>query len=159
MAELKTKENNADVYEFIDNYANTERKRKDSIELVKIFENTAGYSAKMWGDSIIGFGKYHSIGISFIINHVITLLFPYYARAAYPVEIKKGDKVFAYKWFLLYLFIVSIINPFVNGNYFYFKYKPIFPEMANYIYIPLVIVFVYLLFSLGEIIFKKIAKE
>ncbi len=59
MAELKTKENDADVYEFIDNYANTERKRKDSIDLVKIFENTAGYSAKMWGDSIIGFGKYH----------------------------------------------------------------------------------------------------
>lgn len=59
MAELKTKENKADVYEFIDNYANTERKRKDSIDLVKIFENTAGYSAKMWGDSIIGFGKYH----------------------------------------------------------------------------------------------------
>ena len=105
------------------------------------------------------YGITHPIGISFIINHVITLLFPYYARAAYSVELKKGDKSFAYKWFLLYLFIVSIINPLVDGNYFYFKYKPIFPEMANYIFIPLVLVFVYMLFSLGEIIFKKIAKE
>lgn len=59
MAELKTKENDADVYEFIESYANTERKKNDSIELVKIFEEATGYPARMWGDSIIGFGKYH----------------------------------------------------------------------------------------------------
>lgn len=59
MAELKTKEHDGDVYEFIESYANTDRKKKDSVELVKIFEEVTGYPAKMWGDSIIGFGKYH----------------------------------------------------------------------------------------------------
>ena len=44
MAELKTKENDADVYEFIVSYANTERKKNDSIELVKIFEEVINRS-------------------------------------------------------------------------------------------------------------------
>ncbi|MDO5649746.1 MAG: DUF1801 domain-containing protein [Gallicola sp.] len=59
MAELKTKEHDGDVYEFIDSYVEKERKKNESYELVKIFEETTGHPAKMWGDSIIGFGKYH----------------------------------------------------------------------------------------------------
>lgn len=59
MAEIKTKQTNADVYEFINNYADTEQKRLDSFELLKIMEEFTGYKAKMWGSSMIGFGKYH----------------------------------------------------------------------------------------------------
>ncbi len=59
MAELKTKENDKDVIQFIENYADTEHKKKDSYELLKIFQEVTGYPPKMWGDSIIGFGKYH----------------------------------------------------------------------------------------------------
>lgn len=59
MAEIKTKEHDGDVYEFIDSYVEKEKKKKESYELVKIFEETTGYPARMWGDSIIGFGKYH----------------------------------------------------------------------------------------------------
>lgn len=59
MAELKTKKNDADVYEFIESYADTEQKRNDSIELVKLIQDFTGYEPKMWGDSIIGFGSYH----------------------------------------------------------------------------------------------------
>lgn len=58
MAELKTKENDADVFEFIESYANTDQKKKDSIELIKIMQEFTGYPPKMWGSSIIGFGKY-----------------------------------------------------------------------------------------------------
>lgn len=59
MAEIKTKQTNQDVYEFIDTFANTEQKRNDSLELVKLMQDFTGHKPKMWGPSIIGFGKYH----------------------------------------------------------------------------------------------------
>lgn len=59
MAELKTKQHDGDVFEFIDNFANTKQKQEDSYELVKIMQEVTGQSPKMWGPSIIGFGSYH----------------------------------------------------------------------------------------------------
>ncbi|MGJ3233485.1 DUF1801 domain-containing protein [Marivirga sp.] len=59
MAELKTKKNDADVYEFINSYANTEQKKQDSYELVQLMQAVSGQEPKMWGESIIGFGQYH----------------------------------------------------------------------------------------------------
>lgn len=35
------------------------KKREDAYQLLKIFEETSGFEAKMWGPSIIGFGSYH----------------------------------------------------------------------------------------------------
>ena len=59
MAELKTKQTEADVTEFILSFADTEQKRKDSFELIRIMQEATGEAPKMWGPSIIGFGKYH----------------------------------------------------------------------------------------------------
>lgn len=59
MSELKTKQHDGDVYEFINSYANTEQKRKDSYELIKLMERLTGQPPKMWGSSMIGFGSYH----------------------------------------------------------------------------------------------------
>lgn len=59
MAELKTKQNDADVLGFIKSYANTEQKKADSFEILKLMQETTGFEPKMWGDSIIGFGQYH----------------------------------------------------------------------------------------------------
>lgn len=59
MAELKTKQHDGDVFEFIDSFANTEQKRQDSYELVKFMQKVTGHPPKMWGSSIIGFGSYH----------------------------------------------------------------------------------------------------
>ena len=59
MAEIKTKQTNADVLEFINTIADTEQKRKDSYELVKIMLDFTGFEPKMWGPSIIGFGSFH----------------------------------------------------------------------------------------------------
>lgn len=58
MAENKTKETDASVADFIA-ALEVPQQRADSLELVKIFEKAGGYSAKMWGPSIIGFGSYH----------------------------------------------------------------------------------------------------
>ena len=59
MAELKTKQHDADVIAFIDAFADTEQKKKDSLELLKLMRDFTGYEPKMWGSSIIGFGSYH----------------------------------------------------------------------------------------------------
>ena len=58
MVELKTKENNASVKSFIGSVKDKE-KRDDSFELLKIFQKITGKKPKMWGESIIGFGKIH----------------------------------------------------------------------------------------------------
>ncbi|GAA0328078.1 hypothetical protein GCM10008967_18200 [Bacillus carboniphilus] len=58
MYELKTKENDNSVIEFIEAVENP-KKREDAYKLLDIFTETSGYPAKMWGPSIIGFGSYH----------------------------------------------------------------------------------------------------
>ena len=59
MTELKTKVTDANVHDFINTFADTEQKRQDSFELLKLMEKVTGYQPKMWGPSIIGFGSYH----------------------------------------------------------------------------------------------------
>lgn len=49
------------VDEFIKSFANTEQKRKDSYELIKLMQKATGCKPKMWGPSIIGFGSYHYV--------------------------------------------------------------------------------------------------
>jgi hypothetical protein len=59
VAEIKTKQNDADVATFINTFAETELKKKDSFELLKLMQNLTGFEPKMWGGTIIGFGSYH----------------------------------------------------------------------------------------------------
>ena len=59
MAEIKTKATDADVHDFINTFADTEQKKKDSFELLQLMQDFTGYEPKMWGPSIIGFGQYH----------------------------------------------------------------------------------------------------
>lgn len=56
--ELKTKQNDRSVIEFIEE-VESEKKKEDAYRLLDIFTETSGYEAKMWGTSIIGFGSYH----------------------------------------------------------------------------------------------------
>jgi hypothetical protein len=59
MAKTKTTERSANVQEFINSFANTEQKRLDSYELLKIMQDVTGFEPRMWGPSIVGFGSYH----------------------------------------------------------------------------------------------------
>jgi hypothetical protein len=59
MAELKTKKTEASVVEFINAFADTEQKKKDSMELLKLMQDFTGFEPKMWGSTMIGFGSYH----------------------------------------------------------------------------------------------------
>jgi hypothetical protein len=58
MAELKTKENNVSVEAFIQTIED-EGKRQDSQAIVEMMRQVTHTEPKMWGESIIGFGKYH----------------------------------------------------------------------------------------------------
>ncbi|WYP27567.1 DUF1801 domain-containing protein [Alkalihalobacillus sp. FSL W8-0930] len=58
MYKLKTKETDQSVIEFIEQIEHP-RKREDAYKLLDLFTETSGYTAKMWGPTIIGFGRYH----------------------------------------------------------------------------------------------------
>ena len=58
MSELKTTENDASVYEFID-MVEDESQKQDALTLLDIFRRITGEEPRMWGKSIIGFGRYH----------------------------------------------------------------------------------------------------
>ena len=59
MAKNKTTETEKGVFDFINEFADSEQKRIDSLELLNIMQQVSGYEPKMWGPSIIGFGNYH----------------------------------------------------------------------------------------------------
>lgn len=59
MAKTKTKETKVDVFDFINSFVDSKAKKEDSYELIKLMQKWTGFTAKMWGPSIIGFGSYH----------------------------------------------------------------------------------------------------
>ena len=56
LAKVKTTENTSSVEKFI-NDVKDEQKRKDSFHLLKLMQKVSKQEPKMWGTSIIGFGK------------------------------------------------------------------------------------------------------
>ena len=58
MAKNKTTETKGSVDHFIKSIKD-ERKRKDSLTLVRLIEKVTALDPKMWGPGIVGFGKYH----------------------------------------------------------------------------------------------------
>jgi hypothetical protein len=56
LAVIKTKENSASVEDFIKSIAD-EQKRKDCLAILKMMEKATKEKPKMWGSSMIGFGK------------------------------------------------------------------------------------------------------
>lgn len=58
MAQNKTTENDLSVSAFL-NTITDETKRKDCFDLSAIIAESTGFTAKMWGTAIVGFGSYH----------------------------------------------------------------------------------------------------
>jgi len=58
MAEQKTKPTERSVSDFLDEIE-SEQVRDDCSALIKLMKKVTGSEPKMWGPSIIGFGKYH----------------------------------------------------------------------------------------------------
>jgi len=58
MAELKTVKNDQPVDLFLQKVEDP-NKRQDSYTILEMMENITGEKAKMWGDSLVGFGDIH----------------------------------------------------------------------------------------------------
>ena len=58
MAELKTRATTQNPTEFLDTIQ-PEQKKADAFILLEMFHKVTGEEAVMWGNSIVGFGKYH----------------------------------------------------------------------------------------------------
>lgn len=58
MSELKTKVNDASVDKFIGSIENSD-KRKDAKKIIDMMSEVTKETPRMWGSSIVGFGKYH----------------------------------------------------------------------------------------------------
>lgn len=100
----------------------------------------------------------HPLGISFLTNHVITLLLPYYAIFAFDMKLDKKDKFFSVIFLAIYVIFVYFLNPLIDGNYFYLTRKPIFPATSDIIYVPASIVLSFVIFYLLEFLYKLIYK-
>lgn len=92
---------------------------------------------------------YHLMGISFFINHAVTILLPIFAAIAYDWRPKLPMVFKAYGWFLVYFFFVYFLNPLIDGNYFYLKHRPFFGHLPDYIYVPGVLIVTFGIFLLG----------
>ncbi len=58
MAENKTVETKQSIADFLLTIKD-EKKRQDCSQLIKLIKKETGLTPKMWGTSIVGFGKYH----------------------------------------------------------------------------------------------------
>lgn len=58
MAELKTKETKLSVAKFLSKVED-DQKRKDSKQILGLFKQVTKEVPKMWGDSMVGFGRFH----------------------------------------------------------------------------------------------------
>ena len=58
MAELKTKQNDKNVSEYLNAIEDPQRK-EDCIKIYDLMAQITGEDGSMWGDSIVGFGTYH----------------------------------------------------------------------------------------------------
>jgi hypothetical protein len=59
MAKNKTAETEVSVVDFINSFVDKEEKRQDSFRLIDLMRKWSGCEPKMWGPTIIGFGKFH----------------------------------------------------------------------------------------------------
>ncbi len=58
MAENKTKQNVQSAQAFLEAVEDP-RRREDCLTLVQLMQEVTGEAPTMWGDTIVGFGKYH----------------------------------------------------------------------------------------------------
>lgn len=76
----------------------------------------------------------HAIGWSFVVSHVVTILVPLFAAIAYGWRPSVGGLMRAFGWFLLYFAVVLVVNPLVDGNYFYLKHRPVLAGLPSPLY-------------------------
>ena len=101
---------------------------------------------------------YHVIGISYVINHTITILLPIFGYIAYRWRPTFKSAFRAYVLFVVYFFFVYFLNPLIDGNYFYLKYRPFFNHWPDYLHIPGVLIVTFVGFLIAYYFVKFLHK-
>src|SRR5687767_5809047 len=55
----KTAETEVSVIGFVNSFVDKEQKKQDSFRLIELMQEWSGFEPKMWGPTMIGFGRYH----------------------------------------------------------------------------------------------------
>lgn len=101
----------------------------------------------------------HVMGISFLVNHAITILLPSFGYIAYGWRPRFKGVLRAFAAFLVYFFFVYFLNPLIDGNYFYLKYRPFFGEWPDYVYVPAVLLVTFAGFCLAYLAVRLIGRR
>ncbi len=91
----------------------------------------------------------HALGISYIINHSLTLLLPFIAWFAFDWRPKRKNLHLSIILFLFYFIIAVGANALFDGNYFYLVKRPFLQQMNVYIYYSITLIFTLSVFSIA----------
>lgn len=72
------------------------------------------------------YAPYHLLGISYLLNHAITLILPIVAYYAFDWRPKIEGLMISILSFLVYFVIAYFVNLVTGGNYFYLTNRPFF---------------------------------
>ena len=50
---------NVSVIDFVNSFVDKEEKKQDTFHLIELMQEWSGFEPRMWGPTIIGFGRYH----------------------------------------------------------------------------------------------------
>ncbi|MEY8371707.1 TIGR02206 family membrane protein [Aerococcaceae bacterium 50-4] len=68
---------------------------------------------------------YHVSGLSYFLNHVITILIPFFAYFTTGWTPSSRGLIVSLGAFAVYWFVALLVNRSTGGNYFYMKYRPL----------------------------------
>lgn len=100
----------------------------------------------------------HPIGISFLTNHIITILLPIIAVIAFDWRPTKKAFWHSTAWFLVYLAAAMFANALTGGNYFYMTKRIVFQNLPLWQYTVFMVFFTVGVFALGGFIANHLIK-
>ncbi|WP_131104263.1 TIGR02206 family membrane protein [Ornithinimicrobium sufpigmenti] len=99
------------------------------------------------------------LGVSFWVNHVATLLMPFFAVLTTRWRPTARALWRAYGWFLVYVALAVAVNALTGGNYFYQREKPLLPMVPQPWYLLLSLLAALALFWLGYAVARLVLRR
>lgn len=95
------------------------------------------------------YAPYHLLGISYLLNHTITLILPIVAYYAFDWRPKIEGLIISILSFLIYFVIAYYVNGVTGGNYFYLTNRPFLHALPAWQFNTLAVLITILGFCLG----------
>ena len=101
----------------------------------------------------------HALGVSFWVNHVVTLLMPFFAVITTSWRPTVRALWRSYGWFLVYVALAVAADALTGGNYFYQRDKPLLPMVPQPWYLILSLFAALALFWVGYAVARLILRR